>query len=210
MELAASAWTALTTAFVTAAPASTAAASTAAAGTAAAAGSAAAGFSAAAGSAAAGTAAAGATAAGSGILSGLQGALTISSAIASVLGGVAAYRSHKDQAMFAELDADGARIAAEADALRIRRELVQRVGDTRVAFAGAGLDISSGGAIEDSLRDQADFEIGNAMDAGRRGRAGGMARAASLASQGQAGLVTGIGRAAERGVDYGLDLRKRG
>lgn len=156
-----------------------------------------------------GTAAAGTAAATSSGLSALQGALTIGSAVASIFSGVAGYQSHQNQAAFASLDAEQSRLAAEAEAIRIRRELVQRVGDTRVAFAGGGLDISSGAAIEDSLASQADFEIGNARDAGRMGRAGRLAQAASLESQGQAGLVSGIARAGERIADYGLDVKRR-
>lgn len=184
-ELAASAFAALTTTGTAAAAGSGAAAATAA------------------------TAAGTVATAGSGLLSGLQGAATIASMVASIYGGAAAYRSGKDQAMFANLDAETARIEGEAKALEIRREMVKRVGDTRVAFAASGLDISSGADVEGALTDEADFQIANAQGTASMTRSGQLAKAAAERSKGEASLVTSLAKAGQYGADYQLDLRKR-
>lgn len=191
MELAASA-------FLAAAPAAAAGAEIGAAG-------AMAGAVAAAPAAAATTAAA-----GSGVLSALQGGATIASMVSSLFAGVSGYQSHQSQSRFAEINAEQTRLAAEEDALRIKREMVQRIGANRVAFAASGLDISSGAAIEDGLRSQADFEIGLNDARARAGYAGGMAKAGSLSSQGTGSLVASAAKALGTGVDYALDLKRRG
>lgn len=152
------------------------------------------------------------TAAGgaSGALSALQTAATVTSMVSTLFGGVAGYTSHQNQARFAEINAESDRLAAEAESLKIRREYVKRVGDSRVAFAAGGLDISSGGEIEGSLKDQADFETGMLAAGGRMGKASGMAQAESLRSRSYGSLIGAAGDMARYGLGQGLDLRKRG
>lgn len=195
-ELAAAAFSAISTAFTAAAPA--AAATSAAAWT-------------------AGTTittAAGVTStlagAGSGVLSALQGVATIGSMASTLIGGVAAYRDGQNQAMFADINAEADRLEAREQALRIRRELVQKVGSNRVAFAASGLDISSGDTIEQALGAEADFETGLIDAAGRVRAAGTRATSASLRSRGVSGLVAAASRAMGQGVRYGIDIANRG
>lgn len=105
-------------------------------------------FSAAAAGAA--TAAAGASSA----LSILQGVATAGSALFSLASGSAQAKQED--------------LAARAEALRIKREELIKVGQLRVAFAGSGVDISSGqpAALEQSRHDQAEFERGLALTSG--------------------------------------------
>lgn len=160
----------------------------------------------------AGTAAAtagGIAAASSGTLSALQTGMTVASMISTAIGGVAGYQSSQTQSRFSALEASGERIAADAEANRIRRELLKRIGDTRVAYAGAGLDISSGREIEAGLRSQADYETEMAMSGGEMRSAGRMAQSAAQRSQGWGSLVSAAGRIAERGFDSYLSIARR-
>lgn len=156
------------------------------------------------------TAGAGAATAASGTLSALQTAATVTSMVSTLFAGVAGYTSHQNQARFAGINAESERLAAEAESLKIRREYVKRVGDSRVAFAAGGLDISSGGEIEGSLKDQADFETGMIAAGGRMGKASGLAQAESLRSRGYGSLIGAAGDMARYGLGQAIDLRKRG
>lgn len=151
----------------------------------------------------------GLAAATSGTLSALQTGMTVASMISTVIGGVAGYQSRQSQARFAEVEASGERLAAEAEANRIQKDLMRKIGDSRVAFAGAGLDVSSGREIEQSLRDQAEFET-DLSAAGADARAAGRrAQASSMRTQGYGSLIAAAGKAADRGVDTYLDIAKR-
>jgi hypothetical protein len=142
-------------------------------------------------------------------LSALQTGATVASVISTTLGGIAGYQSHMSQSRFAELEASGETIAAQAEANRIKRDLAKKIGDNRVSFAGAGLDISSGQEIDQSLRDQADFEIDISSTGGEARRAGRNAQAGSMRSQAAGSLISAAGRIADRGVDTYLDISKR-
>lgn len=196
-ELAAAAFGAISTAFTASAPAATAAASAAswAAGTTI-------------------TTAAGVTTslagAGSGVLSALQGVATIGSMASTLIGGLSAYREGQNQAIFGDINAEADRLEAREQSLRIRRELVQKVGANRVAFAASGLDISSGDMIEGALGIEADYETGLIDAAGRMRSAGSRTSAASMRSRGMSGLVAAAGRAVGQGVNYGIDIANRG
>ena len=82
------------------------------------------------------------------------------------------------------MNASAAETEAAERSYRIRREMVQKVGAARVAFAGSGLDISSGDAIEAGYRSEADFETSLAKSAGKIGAASGRATVAWLAERG--------------------------
>ena len=148
-------------------------------------------------------------AAGSTALSAVQSGFSVMSAISTVLGGVAGYNSHNNQAAFADLEAENERLGAEAEALRIRREMVKRVGDARVAYAASGQDVSGAGEVVDSLYSQAAFETAMARSGGAMRAAGRGAQADSLRSQGTASLISAAGKTADRGLDTYLDVRKR-
>ncbi len=152
----------------------------------------------------------GAAAAGSGILGGLSTAFSVGSAVSSILAGVAGYRTSRDQAALADLNAESARLESEEKALRIRRELVQKVGAARVAFAGSGLDISSGQEIERGYRSEADFEtrlagLGGEINAAGQRMVGAQYRTRSLAS-----LIEAGGRAAGTLLDNKISTIRRG
>lgn len=146
----------------------------------------------------------------SGMLSALQGAATITSMASTLLGGVMSYRQSEAQARFADLDAEGARLESEEKALRIRREAVQKVGAARVAAAASGLDLSSAGAIEGAIGDDAEFAIGSALDAGAYQTAKARANASQIRSRGSASLGTAAARALGTGRDYGISIARRG
>lgn len=161
---------------------------------------------------AAGAAAAGGTAAGIGSmgLGLLQGAVSAVSLISATLGGLASKQSSDARAQFADLDAHSERLNAQAEALRIKRDYLTKVGAARVAFAGSGLDISSGGAIEDSLKSQAEYEIGRTEAGGELRAAQSTARAGAYRQQGTAGLIQAAGKVAEIGSDWAISTRRRG
>ncbi len=131
--------------------------------------------------AAAGTAAAAgtlatATAGASTALSVLQGVTTAASAIFALGSGFA--QSQQED------------LAARAEALKIQREELIKIGQLRVAFAGSGIDLSAGQplALEQSIQQQSDFEQGIARSTGdlrsANARLRGFGQAAGTASQG--------------------------
>lgn len=196
-ELAAAAFAAISSAFTTAAPAAASAASAAswAAGTTI-------------------TTAAGVTTslagASSGVLSALQTVASIGSAASMLFGGVSAYQQSQAQAMFGALDAESERLQAREQSLRIRREMVQKVGAARVGFAASGLDVSSADAIEASLASEATFETGLADAGGRYRAAGGQATANSYRQRGTSRLISAAVGALGQGARLGLDIANRG
>lgn len=143
-------------------------------------------------------------------LAALQGAATIASMVSTVVGGALAYRQSSDQARFASLDAEGARIDGEEKALRIRRETVQKVAAARVAYAGSGLDISGAGAIEDSLAAQSEFEQGLTTDAAEYARARGAAAAGQIRARGASGLIGAAGKLVGTGLDHRISIARQG
>lgn len=161
------------------------------------------------GGAAASVAAPAAAAASSGALTALQSTVTVASMVSAALGGVSGYTSHRDQALFQGLEAGNDKLAAAAEANRIQRELVKRIGDSRVAYAGAGLDTSSGVDIENSLRRQADFETSIATTGGDMRAAGRRAQQQATISQGYGSLISAVGKIGDRGLDLSLDVARR-
>lgn len=154
-----------------------------------------------------GTAIAGAAAS---TLTSLSGAATALSMASTLLGGVAALRSSSDQAKASMLDAQGDELAARERALRIKQEYVKGVGANRVAFAGAGLDISSGSELEASLAAQSDFETDLALSSGAMSAAGKRMQAAGYNSRGVTSLIGAASKAAGQYADFRLDLARRG
>jgi len=138
------------------------------------------------GAAAAGTAAAAGSAIGFGstALSVLQGVATAGSALMSISAGASQARA-EDR-------------ASQLEALRIQREELQKVGKMRVAFAGSGVDISSGQAasLEQSVRDQSDFEQGLVRTRGR--------------IRAQSARLSGFGKAFGTASGGLIDIARRG
>jgi hypothetical protein len=135
---------------------------------------------------------------------------SVGSMVATLVGGYASYRQASDSARVAELNADGARLEADEKALRIRRELVQKVGSARVAFAGSGADISSGQAIEDGYRHEAEFETSLARTGGEIAAASGRAQAAQSRARGSFALAEAAGRAGGAYAQNRISLERRG
>ncbi|MGE0698271.1 MAG: hypothetical protein AB7O57_04175 [Hyphomicrobiaceae bacterium] len=158
------------------------------------------------------TTAAGATSSllGSSALGALSTGLTVASSVSALLGGYMSYRQANMQADVAGLNAESARIESEEKAIRIRRELVQKTGAARVAFAGAGLDISSGSAIEQGYRSEADAEIRFARSGGEIAAAGQEMAGAQYRTRGYASLIEAAGRAAIGGGQQALSIARRG
>ena len=149
-----------------------------------------------------------------GATSGLFGTLgtvaTVGSMAASILGGAMAWRQSESQAAVAELNAEGAKLEASEKALRIRREAVIKVGQARVAFAGSGLDISSGSAIEAGYNAERDFEVGLAKSAGELGAASNRMQAESYRSRGRASLIDAATKAGGAYVNNAISIARRG
>ncbi len=130
--------------------------------------------------AAAATAAVGASSA----LSVLQGVATAGSALFSLASGQAQGRQED--------------LAAKAEALRIKREELIKIGQLRVAFAGSGVDISSGqpAALEQSIQSQAAFETGLVETSGEM--------------RANAARMKGISQAFGTGASGLIDIARRG
>jgi hypothetical protein len=120
------------------------------------------------------TAAAGASSA----MSILQGVTTAGSALFSLASGSSQARQED--------------LAAKAEALRIKREELIKIGQLRVAFAGSGVDIGSGqtAALEEGIRSQASFETRLVETSGEmRANAARMKGISTAFGQGAGGLL---------------------
>ena len=120
----------------------------------------------------------------SGALSILQGAATAGSALFSLASG------------FSQSQAED--LAAKAEANRIKREELIKIGQLRVAFAGSGVDIDSGQplSLEQDLQSQADFEIRTARNTGKM--------------RSQSALLKGAGQAFGTATTGLIDIARRG
>lgn len=134
--------------------------------------------------------------AGSSVLSIAQGALTAGSILASLAGGVMGNSEAKLQATATELQ-------ARDEALRIKREELQKIGAARVAFGASGVSLASGDPIEADLRQQSQFETALTRNSGR-------VAASQIRLRGRAGLVEAAAKAMGTGANYAIDLRTRG
>jgi hypothetical protein len=146
-------------------------------------------------------------------LSVLQGVATAGSILSAGVAGVTGYVEGQQNAAFARIEGNAERLASQEQSLRIRRDLVQKVGAARVAFAGSGLSIGSGSQaedVEDDLRDQADFELGLEKANRTYRAASAQIKAQNAETQGFTSLVGGVGRGLMQFADYKLDLAKRG
>lgn len=151
--------------------------------------------------------------AGAGIGTGLtilQGVLTAGSAIASIMAGQAASDQAKFSAQMALTRGESERLASEQKIVEIRKETVRKIGAARVAFAGSGLDISSGGAIEEALGNEAEFLTSIEQTNARLRMAEAKMQAAGFQARAGAELA-GSYLKAGLGIGKGLlDINKRG
>lgn len=173
-----------------------------------------------------GSALSGVAAMGSTTLSVLSGVATLGSVLMGNQAAKAEEQAGRVAQQEAVMQADAARLDGErqvnesaARAVEIQREHVRKIAAARVAFAGSGLDISSGqlGAIERSLGREAEYGIGLESGNQRIARAGADLRAGQYELQGANALAAGRSRASARRlggvVDAGrglLSFAKRG
>lgn len=149
-------------------------------------------------------------AAGASALGTLSTVATVGSAVATIIGGALGYQQSQQQADVAEMNAMAAETEAAERSLRIRREMVQKVGAARVAFAGSGLDISSGQAIEAGYKSEADFETSLARSGGQIAAASGRATAASYRTRSYASLVDAAAKAGGSLANNNISIARRG
>ncbi|MFA7504281.1 MAG: hypothetical protein WCZ28_06245 [Burkholderiaceae bacterium] len=143
-------------------------------------------------------------------LSVLQGVATAGSILSSLAGGLSAYAEAQTNADLARLQGNQEVLASEEAAIRIKRDLVQKTGAARVAFAASGLDISSSQEVERDLAAQAEFETGIEKQNARIRRAQALARAGQLETSGSMSLLAAGGKALASGADFGIDIARRG
>lgn len=149
--------------------------------------------------AAAGTAAAGAASwagIGSTALSVIQGVMTAGSVLSSLSGGNISNQE-------AQLQASAVDLQSREEAVRIRTEELQKIGAARVAFAGSGVSLASGDAVEGSLREQSGFEQ-------ELSRNSGAVKSAQIRLSGKGKMVGAMGDAAGSIANYALSLASRG
>lgn len=143
-------------------------------------------------------------------LSVLQGVATAGSILSSLAGGLSAFSEAQTNAELARLQGNQEVLASEEHALRIKREMVQKVGAARVAFAASGLDISSSREVERDLEAQAQFETGIERQNTRIRRAQALARAGQLQTSGTMSLIASGAKALTAGANFGIDIARRG
>ncbi len=153
------------------------------------------------GSAAATTAAASATAAswagiGSTALSVLQGVMTAGAVLSQMSGGSIAKQE-------SQLQADAINLQSREQALRIKTEELQKIGASRVAFAGSGVSLASGDPVEDAISSQSDFEQSLTRDSGD-------VKSQQIRLSGKGKMIGAYGDAASTIGNYALSLAKRG
>lgn len=150
------------------------------------------------------------TTAGSSAFSVLQGVATAGSLLSTAVGGLSAYSEARTNAELSEIQAESERLAGQEKSLRIRRDLLQKIGANRVAFAGSGVTIGSGASIEASLEGDAEFELGLERQNARVRQLSAQMRAGRYRDQATASLIGTAGKMAGTLGNYGLDLAVRG
>jgi hypothetical protein len=147
---------------------------------------------------------------GSSALGILQGVGTIASVASTLVGGIGSLAQGEQQAEIAKLQGNADYIAGEQKALQIRRDLVQKVGAARVAFAGSGLDISSASAVESDLTNQADYATAIEKTNAEQQKQMAALRASQYRSNGMIDFAGSVLKGAGQAGGYGLDIAKRG
>jgi len=148
--------------------------------------------------------------AGSSALGVLQGVATAASVASTIVGGVGSFFEGQNQAEMSKLQGNAEYIAGEQKALQIRRDLLQKIGEARVAFAGSGLDVSSAGAVESDLTNQADYATAIEKTNAEQSRQMALLRAKQYRTNGALDLAGASLKAVGQAGGYGLDIAKRG
>lgn len=151
-----------------------------------------------------------AAAAGSSVLGTLSTVASIGSMAAGIMGGVMSYRDAQMQADVARMDAEGDVLASREQALRIRREAVERIGQNRVAVAASGLSLAAADPIEDSIASQMQFEAGLVSDRGMYSSLRKRAVASRLSERGTSAMLSAAGNVLGQGIDAGIAVGRRG
>jgi hypothetical protein len=142
----------------------------------------------------------------------LQGGMTQGRMLSEMISGVGAFSTGHRNAMLSEAQGSAEKLASEERALRIQKEMAQKIGASRVAFAASGVDINSGtaAAVTSNLESDGKFELGlEAANANSRSIMSKM-RSDGFKSQGDFGLLGGFAKAAATGASGTLDIAKRG
>lgn len=162
------------------------------------------------GAAATGTATAGAATAGTaGTLSAGQILSTTISALGQIGGALSAAASSRAEADQADLQAGQEQVESQQRQLKMKRSLLQVLGENDVTFASAGIDLGQGiaqqsadsakqRALEEITIDRRDQEFRSAL---YRQRASGLRRRAGM--QIGSGLLGAIGTFADTAIDIG-------
>ena len=150
------------------------------------------------------------TTTGSSALSVLQGVATAGSMLSTVMGGLSSFGEARTNARLSDLQAESERLAGEEKSLRIRRDLVQKIGANRVAFAGSGVTLGSGASIEAGLEGDAAFELGMEKQNARIRELSSRMKADRYRSQATTSLIGTAGKVIGQGANFGLDLAQRG
>jgi hypothetical protein len=132
--------------------------------------------------------------------------------LSTIAGGISGYQESRTAAKMAEFSAKQEMLAGEDRALAIRRERLKAVAANRVAFSASGIDIAAGTPawIEEALESEAESGVAREMTGARLRAAQARAVAAAHRSQGLMKLVGAAGKAGSTGLDYGIDIAKRG
>jgi len=150
------------------------------------------------------------TGAGSSALGILQGVATAASVASTLVGGIGQNAEAQTNAQLAELQGNTDFVASQQKVLDIKRDLAQKIGEARVAFAGSGLDISSASSVEDDLENQAKFQTAIEQDNATLQKQQAMLRAAQYRNSGALDLAGASLKALGQAGSYGLDIAKRG
>jgi hypothetical protein len=143
-------------------------------------------------------------------LSVLQGIATAGSILSTLAGGMAAFSEVQTNAALSRIQADQEILASEEAALRVKRDLVKKIGAARVAFAASGLDISSSLEVERDLERQAEFETAIERQNARIRRAQALARARQFQTSGGMEFFASGAKALTTGASFGIDIARRG
>jgi hypothetical protein len=142
----------------------------------------------------------------------MQGGMTAAQMLTQIGAGGSGYAEGQRKAGLADLEGQQAQLQSQERELRIRREVLQKTGAARVAFSASGVDISSGSAaaVEDDIGVQGKFETAIERGNSSQKALAAQLRAAQYRSNGENSLLAGIGKAAQTGSSFAIDIAKRG
>jgi hypothetical protein len=149
---------------------------------------------------------------GSNVLGILQGVATVMSAMGAMSAASAEARQAEDMAIQTDLQAGQEGVEGAQRQTQLKRELFRVLGDNDVAFASAGIDISSG--IAQSARQTAQARAADELTIDRRDQefrsAMLKARASGYRQQAASARQAGTFKALGSFVNFGIDLASRG